>query len=185
MLLDIAACCMAMEDPFVFCWLESACSHVLRHEHAWSGPTSMESWETISHDVLVGQVLASFAAQKRGSSTFLEFAESLIVPGISTLQQTGHALLIPLLDVMQTSHTQAFDRLTACLGGRDPIQVARTWSLLSDTKDQEKRIRALCSQVFHVFEDAQVVRELRPLLAGIGARSDPEADLHTEEVPLV
>ncbi len=161
-----------VENPFMEGWVASGIEYLHKALHNWVFSNhDNANWKDISSDAIAGQCIAGICAHNRGPSSIVRFAENLAVEGFADRHQTAAALLPHMLADLQNKEPLRYIRLQELFLLSDPLQISQDWITLSSTQGWDTIVQVLSGNIYTLFDNASIFRDLRPLLHSLASTS--------------
>jgi alcohol dehydrogenase class IV len=159
-----------VENPLMEGWVASGIEYLQKALQKWifSSPDNV-NWKDISSDAVAGQCIAGICAHNRGPSSIVRFAENLAVEGFANRHQTAAALLPHMLTDLQKKDPLRYRRLQELFDLSDPLQITQDWITLSSTQGWDSIVQVLSGNIYTLFDNPSIIRDLRPLLLSLAS----------------
>ena len=153
------------EHMIIDSWMASGFEFLQNALHNWVFTTqNTTNWRDISSDMVAAQCFAGVCAYNRGLSSIVRFVETLAVDGFADRHQSAAALLPVLVTGIQLNSAQKYIRLQEFLRQEDPKRLVEDWIALFNPQGLDHIIQSLCIGTYELFENASVLRDIKPML---------------------
>jgi len=159
-----------VENPLMEGWVASGIEYLHMALQKWIFSTpNKKNWKDISSDAIAGQCIAGICAHNRGTSSVVRFAENLAVDGFANRHQTAAALLPHMLADLQKKEPLRYVRLQELFQLSNPLQITQDWITLSSTQGWDTIVQILSGNIYSLFDNPSIFRDLRPLLISLAS----------------